>query len=120
MKIYIAGPLTLGDTITNIKKAIETAEIMTKKGHTPFIPHLSSYWHFLFPHEYDFWIEQGLEWLKFCDGLFRIPGKSKGADIEVKEAERLGIPVYYHLDEVPINQEFIDMEKFKGVRVRRK
>ncbi len=36
-----------------------------------------------------------------CDAILRIPGKSKGADMDVKVAKSKGLKVYYHLDEIP-------------------
>jgi len=55
----------------------------------------------LIPHEYQFWLDQDMEWLRVCDAVFRIFGESSGADKEVKEAERLGMPVYYSIFDVP-------------------
>lgn len=36
-----------------------------------------------------------------CDAILRLPGASKGADDDVAQAETLGIPVYYALEEIP-------------------
>ena len=36
-----------------------------------------------------------------CDAILRIGGPSKGADEEVEVFLRKGLPVYYHLDEIP-------------------
>ncbi len=36
-----------------------------------------------------------------CDAILRLPGASKGADDDVEQAERLGLPVYYGLAEIP-------------------
>jgi hypothetical protein len=33
--------------------------------------------------------------LEICQGLFRISGNSKGADIEEERAKALNIPVFY-------------------------
>ena len=40
--------------------------------------------------------------LSRCDAVFRIPGASNGADIEVAKAREMGLPVYTHLDQVPV------------------
>lgn len=42
--------------------------------------------------------------LEKCDAVFRIKGESAGADKDVELAEKKGLKVYYHLDEVP-NEE---------------
>lgn len=36
-----------------------------------------------------------------CDAVFRIPGESKGADQDVAIAQSKGLPVYFHLEEIP-------------------
>ena len=41
--------------------------------------------------------------LERCDAVLRISGESKGADQDVKIAKERGIPIYYNLDEIPIN-----------------
>ncbi|HVW15969.1 MAG TPA: DUF4406 domain-containing protein [Mucilaginibacter sp.] len=35
-----------------------------------------------------------------CDAILRIPGESKGADQDIEVARRLGIRVYYGLEEI--------------------
>lgn len=39
--------------------------------------------------------------LERCDAVLRIPGASKGADEDVRIARERGLPVYFHLSEVP-------------------
>jgi catechol 2,3-dioxygenase-like lactoylglutathione lyase family enzyme len=36
-----------------------------------------------------------------CDAVLRLPGDSAGADLDVATAERLGLPVYHGLAEIP-------------------
>jgi|SRR5450830_62953 len=36
-----------------------------------------------------------------CDGVYRIPGASAGADGDVRRARELGLPCYTSLDELP-------------------
>lgn len=36
-----------------------------------------------------------------CDAVLRLPGASRGADLDVARARALGLPVFHHLDEVP-------------------
>ena len=37
-----------------------------------------------------------------CDAVFRIPGESRGADIECDLARSMGKPVYTNLEDVPV------------------
>ena len=39
--------------------------------------------------------------LKRCDAVLRLPGASRGADMDVACAKALGLPVYHHVDELP-------------------
>ncbi|MBI5933275.1 MAG: DUF1937 family protein [Chloroflexi bacterium] len=101
MKIYIAGPYTKGDVAQNVKRAISDGDYVARLGHVPFIPHLTHFWHMHHPHEYQFWIEQDLEWLKACDAILRLPGESAGADHEVEVAQQMGMTVYYSVFDIP-------------------
>jgi hypothetical protein len=40
--------------------------------------------------------------LERCDAVLRIPGKSRGADLDVAKARELGIPVYLAVEEIPM------------------
>jgi hypothetical protein len=101
MKIYIAGPYTKGDVAVNVRAAILAADYLRAMGHTPFIPHLTHFWHLVSPHEIDYWYRYDLEWLESCDAVLRLPGESVGADREVERARELGLPVYLGLGSVP-------------------
>ncbi len=103
--IYIAAPYTINDPVTNTGDAIRSANILAEEGYIPFIPHLTLFWHYLRPHSIDFWYKYGIEWLKKCDCLIRLPGESSGADREIAIAELLRIPIYYSI------LEFLDSEK---------
>lgn len=35
-----------------------------------------------------------------CDAILRMEGQSTGADNDVKVAQQLGLPVYYHIEEI--------------------
>ena len=98
--VYIAGPYTRGDPVTNTGDAIRMADILVSVGYIPFIPHLSLLWHLLRPHALDFWYEYDLAWLDKCDCLLRLSGESPGADKEVEYAITKQIPVYYSVDEL--------------------
>lgn len=94
MRVYIAGPYTKPDPIRNTQIAISYADELLKLGHTPFVPHLTMLWHLVSPKKLEEWYAIDLPWIAACDALVRIPGESTGADKEVQEANRLGIPVY--------------------------
>jgi hypothetical protein len=94
MRVYVSGPYTKGDVVLNVRRAIEAGNWLAAKGHVPFIPHLSHFWHMLFPQPYEFWMAQDMNWISACDAMVRLPGESSGADREVAAAKKLGMPVY--------------------------
>lgn len=101
MYIYIAGPYTQGDVGENVQRAIVAGELVSQRGHIPFIPHLNHFWHLLLPHDYEFWLEYDMQWLLKCDAMLRLKGESDGADFEESVAYANHIKVYYDIEEVP-------------------
>jgi hypothetical protein len=97
--IYVAGPYSKDDVAQNVRNAIGAAEALVWWGLVPFVPHLTHLWHLMCPHKIDFWYKYDLEWLARCDCLLRLPGESTGADAEVVEAQRLGLPVFYSVND---------------------
>ena len=93
MKVYVAGPYTQGHMCQNIRNALDVAEKLVAKGLTPFIPHLSHFWHLVHPHEREFWLKYDKEWLRTCDAFIRLPGFSPGADEEEALAKELGLVI---------------------------
>ncbi len=94
-KVYIAGPISLGNSEQNTRAAIDAGQFVRRVGHIPFIPHLAWLWQLIYPATAEEWYAYDNEWLAVCDALLRLPGKSYGADNEVRLAERLGLPVFY-------------------------
>lgn len=113
MRVYIAAPYTIGDTAVNVRVAVMAADQLMRKGHAPFVPHLSHFWHMMYPHQYETWIWYTMEWLKVCGAVIRLPGESMGADGEVAWAKLKGVPVFdsvnefldWHRKTFPINTD---------------
>lgn len=93
--VYIAGPYTKGDVAKNVRNALEAANKLADLGFAPFVPHLTHFWHLVFPRDYEFWLRLDNTFLPFCDALLRLPGDSHGADEEVALANTKNIPVFY-------------------------
>lgn len=100
IKVYIAGPYTLGDVAVNVKNQMDAADKLMNLGFAPFVPLYSHFQHMAHPRPYHSWILLDLEWVKSCDCLLRLEGESSGADGEVKHAVGMGLPVCYSIDEV--------------------
>lgn len=92
LRVYISGPYS-SDPEKNTLAAMEAATQVLDAGHAPFLPHLSHYWHSLHPRPWEAWLRLDLAWVAVADVVYRMPGDSPGADLEVEEALRLGIPV---------------------------
>lgn len=107
LRIYIAGPYTAStkcDVERNVTKAIDVGLALFKKGHFPFIPHLTHYVEMRGKEcgNVPTWTEymmRDLAWLGVSDALYFI-GRSRGADIELEAAYEDSLDIYYTLDEV--------------------
>jgi hypothetical protein len=93
--VYVAGPYSSPDPVQNTHDAVRCATWLLKDGRvTPFVPHLTLFWHAITPLPYELWCAYDLEILARCDALLRRPGRSHGADDEVVAARRFGLPVF--------------------------
>jgi hypothetical protein len=98
--VYVAGAYSNADPIEveeNVSRALDVGDAIEDAGLRAFIPHLSHFRHVRRARGYQEWMDIDRAWLSKCDALFRMEGPSKGADLEVLEAERLGIPVFHDL-----------------------
>lgn len=108
MKIYIAGPYTAPTEIEimeNVGNAIGAGIAVFKKGHTPFIPHLSHYVDQFakamdVPMEYQDYMDWDNVWLRECDGIL-ILAESPGVRVEIEVARRYELKFFYSLAEIP-------------------
>lgn len=98
--VYLAAKFTKGDQLQNIRRAIDCAEQLYQLGYAPFVPHLFAAWHAFHEHSWSEWMQLDDEWLRRCDALFRLPGESEGADVEVLRARSYGMPVFTDFDEL--------------------
>lgn len=95
VSVYVAGPVTVPDPITNTRVALDYCEEIRNYGFNVFSPHLGLTWELLRPHDYEWRMQYGFDWLRKCDCVFRITGYSKGSDREEELAKHLGKPVFY-------------------------
>ena len=100
IKVYIASPYTLGDVAVNVKVQLDCVDELMTLGFAPYAPLYSHFQHMSHPRPYIDWIEIDLVWVKVCDCLLRLDGKSSGADGEVKCAKENNIPVFYSIKEM--------------------
>jgi len=98
IKVFISSPYILGDTAVNVKRQIDMANELMDAGFSPYVPLLSHFQHMSHPRPYEDWTRNDLAWLEVCDCVLRLDGESKGADLEVEYAVKLGIPVFFNLE----------------------
>lgn len=119
--VYVASAISIGDLTANIRAAHTAAMALLRAGFVPWVPHGSCFfgnatvtWRdanynaraaFVpqtnpdsIPHHA--WLAMSLELVRRCDIVLRLPGESKGADLEVELARSLGKPVYYSVEEL--------------------
>jgi len=97
IRVYIASPYTIGDVAVNVKKQLDTANILIDHGFAPFVPLYSHFQHMAHPQPYEKWTELDNVWLLQCQAVLRLPGESKGADAEVALATQNNIPIFYDI-----------------------
>jgi len=105
-KVYIASPYWNKDPevrARNVQRQIHMANALIALDFLPFWPLHSHY----LAHDgvgrnvsEERWLAISSAWIEDCDYLLRLPGESKGADVEVRLAEALDIPVLNDLTEL--------------------
>lgn len=118
LRIYVCGPYTADSeeqVIQNVMRAIDAGLALWKKGHYPYIPHLT---HFVdlrakelgLEIRWEDYIEWDKVWLELCDALLFL-GDSRGAMMELDYAKKLGKIIYYSIEEIPNNNEEESLER---------
>lgn len=114
--VYIASPYTKGNVAQNVRASLLAADQLVALGFVPCAPLLSHFWHLVSPKPYATWMTLDKEWILRCDCLLRLPGKSSGADEEVKWAEENRIPVFYSILELHEWQKEPLFNRLKGAK----
>lgn len=111
MKVYIAGPYsaqTKRQVQRNVDMAMRAGAQLLRMGHTPFIPHLTHYFHLFTtaegtPFTYEDYMAWDEPWLIACDALLYL-APSPGADKERQIAFTRGMMVFSDINDIPNNQ----------------
>lgn len=110
LRVYLAGPISKGDRLENIHLGLRWGRRMVQDGLAPYIPHLDA---FMFlgtddagSAQWKALLEWDMEYVAQSEAVFRLPGESRGADLETEHAEALGIPVYYNYDALLVYAEW--------------
>src|SRR3954468_12333114 len=107
--VYIAGPISRGDVRENVEQACEAGIRLLKEGIAPLVPHLTCFMGQVYEGngaipevlprgtKITDWYGMSLTEGRRCEALLRLPGPSTGADLEVLEAEKHGLPVFHDI-----------------------
>jgi len=98
MRVYVAGPYTLGDRSENLRRIMAATVEILDAGHEPFCPLLSFFLDLTYPRPWKDWMRMDLAWLKVAEAFVRISGPSVGADDERDIAAAHHIPTFYTVD----------------------
>lgn len=107
-KVYVSGPLTASndeEEQNNIDRAMEAGDLLAREGIAVYVPHVTWYMDEVAkvmgrPTLNYKYLKQDKEWIRYCNAVLRLPGESKGGDIETVYASKLGIPVYHTVQAV--------------------
>jgi hypothetical protein len=95
VRVYLASPYTIGNQQDNVDCQINMAAYLLDRGFFPFAPLLCHYIDQKHPRDYDVWLKWCIAWLPQCNAVLRLPGHSRGADLEVELAISKNIPVFH-------------------------
>jgi hypothetical protein len=107
-RVYVAGPISCGDLKTNVSRAFAVGRQLVQAGFSVFMPHWSCFDDDLKLSieannsgvTYSEWMEVALAMVERSDAVLRLPGKSRGADVEVKFAGACMIPVFFSIPKI--------------------
>ncbi len=91
IRVYIAGPMSQGDRLHNLTDALESFRELIGHGYAPFCPQLTFFVDSVLPLPHQAWLDIDLPWVEAADAVLRLPGPSKGADMEVAHARERGV-----------------------------
>jgi len=111
--VYVASAITPYKTEhpvvghwANIRRGIRAAVELYLEGYIPFCPHLDDFY-FMFLRNgenitYNMIKKYSMAWLDKCDALLVLPRwrKSVGVKEEVEKAKKLGMPIFYSIDDL--------------------
>jgi hypothetical protein len=96
--VYIACPYSLGDKQANLRESMRVWNALRREGYCPINPlwsHLQST-EFGAPESltWEEWLEYDATIIARADAVLRLPGESRGADLECAWARAIGLPVF--------------------------
>ena len=90
-RVYLSGPITVGNQRRNYQQAVDAQIAVMALGHSVLNPMLTMQ----LPDSFsgNVWMEGCLPWVEAADLVLRLPGYSRGAELECRHARLNGITV---------------------------
>ncbi len=108
MRIYVAGPYSgtnPSQVEHNIRTAVAAGVEIIRRGHYPYIPHLTHYVDLVrdttLHLSWEDHLDWGLAWLDKADALLYL-APSRGANIELDYATRNNKQIFRAVDDIPV------------------
>ena len=108
-RVYISSTISNDGKIKDkqsqlayVQFAMNAAEQLFDAGFAPLVPHLTFFHRDQFTSRmhHEEWMQHDLPWVAVCDAVLRLPGESRGADVECSFAASLSIPVFTSLGDL--------------------
>ena len=103
-RIYISGPVNTVrpgsecDQLLNISRMCEAADDLIAIGCVPIVPALNAFLHMMRPQTRAYWLAKSESDMQTCVAVYRIAGKSAGADNDNAYAGAHGIEWFANID----------------------
>jgi hypothetical protein len=117
--IFLAGPMMGAgeEQQVHVREALIDADRIREAGYLPYVPHLNIFWDMVAPRARDWWMAMNKDWLLLAGALVRRPGPSVGADLELRWAKAIKLPVFdieEFLSQRPEFEEGLRLEVWPG------
>lgn len=95
--------MSQGDRVDNLAQALKAFRTLVEAGFAPICPQLTFFAEPFIKLAHQDWLAIDLPWVAVADYLLRLPGKSAGAEMEVKYAIQHSIPVMWDIETLLAN-----------------
>jgi len=121
-RVYVAGALNADAVgyIRNLRRMLKHAILIRKSGYAVFVPGLDILMLLLSDTiTYNFVFFNSYSWIRVSDAVYVVPksSKSKGTQREIRLAKKLGIPIFYKIEDM---NEYFEIEETRESKKKKK
>lgn len=106
IKIYVAGAYSAPNVISvldNMRRGMQLSYKVLKAGFAPFVPWFDYHFTLIGETTLQEYYNYSISWLEVSDAMIVVPENaetSKGTQNEIETAKKLGIPIFYNLEDL--------------------